>query len=118
MFFDGEPVPSYGWYYHNETNPRSDGNLYTIYDAAFTFGSIEPSTAHPNAAPGIWHTATGFGIRARHNGMINCAFLDGHVQAMSVGMLYQDPLGLGRRQNICDYWTDAYGGLNGGQSKP
>ena len=103
MFFDGQSTPSYGWWYHNESKARSDGKIYTIYDAAYCLGVVQPVAAYPNNPPGVWYNSGGSwfgGIQARHNGMINCAFLDGHVQAMSVGMLNGDPLGLGRRGRV------------------
>ncbi len=109
-FADGSLPPSYCWGCHVEAEPRADGKIYCIHDAGYTLGGVVPNATYPNAPPGIYYYTSSFvggGLIARHNGTINCSFLDGHVKGMSVGMLSANIHGLGFRQGVSHYWTDA-----------
>ena len=106
-FFDGQ---SYLF-----ANPELRGTeWYTVVNGGGPIGTLYPNASDPEAEPGIWGNSGGTdigGLKGVHNGMANCAFLDGHVKSMAPPVLWDSAA-----NRVQAYYFDASG--TGGQSQP
>jgi prepilin-type N-terminal cleavage/methylation domain-containing protein/prepilin-type processing-associated H-X9-DG protein len=104
-----------GWDVGTQHAELRNGVRYVIGDGSF----------HPNAFlyapnftddPPTWGTGShGQGsamdlIIARHTGVVDCAFLDGHVAALPISTLYYGPGTAVAGNTSYGYWFDAYAG--------
>jgi prepilin-type N-terminal cleavage/methylation domain-containing protein/prepilin-type processing-associated H-X9-DG protein len=120
-FFDGIPANGIGGGCHIEATPRADGNIYVVYDGGLDVVATVNWGQIANMPIGIYWTGAFQGILGRHTGMVNCAFLDGHVQALDVGTLNNNWKSVGLRYSVSKYYVDANTGTPaapGGQYYP